>query len=418
MLSSFDDLPDDVLTLVGSYLDVKSNVHLSMVNKRTFRRFNASYWQNIFVSRWNHDSREMFYQVYIPVGSFSTSYFVQFCQVLEAAFLGLGEVRGAYRRQEMNLAESFFTTLFWYLQPSFVGRGLGTMKEYHVRNNWKKACVLRESGRHLRSCHICGELAPETQQNAFEEAMHTHSSPWVKPCSCDRLVHRTCLERRIGHPALGRTAISLDDRARINELNLEQYDFGSCEDCGHEYRHEWRLPNSLRELVRVSLQTSFALERTIRCLCIWVVASVIILWLDSIFTVDIWPKDEPLLSIPLNIFTLLQIVLLDIFLSPRFLAIVNHIWNGPVFAFYWRLYLYFVMAVMLIIITFSPISPYHATKLPMPLFVFSYLNALCYLAVSLVVIVIFWKTHYRVITVADSEPLLPGDFSHPMYMTL
>jgi hypothetical protein len=50
----------------------------------------------------------------------------------------------------------------------------------------------------------------------------------------------------------------------------------------------------------------------------------------------------------------LQVVLLQIFFSPRFVHVVGRLWRGPIFAFYCKLYMYFVGACWAFPATWTP----------------------------------------------------------------
>jgi hypothetical protein len=49
-----------------------------------------------------------------------------------------------------------------------------------------------------------------------------------------------------------------------------------------------------------------------------------------------------------------QVILLQIFFSPRFMHVVEQLWRGPIFAFYSKLYIYFVAACVAFPATWSP----------------------------------------------------------------
>eukprot|EP00953_Heterococcus_sp_UTEX-ZZ885_P022614 12500-Heterococcus_DN1.PRE.3 len=49
-----------------------------------------------------------------------------------------------------------------------------------------------------------------------------------------------------------------------------------------------------------------------------------------------------------------QVVLLQIFFSPRFVHVVGRLWRGPIFAFYCKLYMYFVGACWAFPATWTP----------------------------------------------------------------
>lgn len=46
---------------------------------------------------------------------------------------------------------------------------------------------------------------------------------------------------------------------------------------------------------------------------------------------------------------------MHIFLSPRFARVVDLLWLGPIFRFYARLYLYFLLATFAMLLAFTPL---------------------------------------------------------------
>ncbi len=103
--------------------------------------------------------------------------------------------------------------------------------------------------------------------------------------------------------------------------------------------------------------------------------------------------------------------------SRRFAAIVDRLWMGPISLFYCRLYFYFIVTSALLAASYIPmvsrtirinileqiVSPRLLRVLqPIGDFV-AFVNLLQYAIVSTTVICIFWRTNYRIFTVADGK---------------
>lgn len=116
----------------------------------------------------------------------------------------------------------------------------------------------------------------------------------------------------------------------------------------------------------------------------------------------------------------LNLILIHVFSvthSRRFAAIVDRLWMGPISLFYCRLYFYFIVTSALLAASYIPMvsrtirinilehifSPWLLRVLqPIGDFI-AFVNLLQYAIVSTTVICIFWRTNYRIFTVADGK---------------
>ena len=112
-----------------------------------------------------------------------------------------------------------------------------------------------------------------------------------------------------------------------------------------------------------------------------------------------------------------QCCMLHIFFSRRFAAIVDRLWMGPISLFYCRLYFYFIVTSALLAASYIPmvsrtirinvlepfISPWILKSLQPVGDTIGLVNLFQYAVVSTTVICIFWRTHYRIFTVADGK---------------
>ena len=112
-----------------------------------------------------------------------------------------------------------------------------------------------------------------------------------------------------------------------------------------------------------------------------------------------------------------QCCMLHIFFSPRFANLVDRLWMGPISLFYCRLYFYFIVTSALLAASYIPmvsrtirinvleplISPW-ILKILQPIGdLVAFANLAQYVVVSTTVICIFWRTNYRIFTVADGK---------------
>mmetsp|Transcript_11432 Transcript_11432/g.16851 ORF Transcript_11432/g.16851 Transcript_11432/m.16851 type:complete len:115 (+) Transcript_11432:373-717(+) len=114
--------------------------------------------------------------------------------------------------------------------------------------------------------------------------------------------------------------------------------------------------------------------------------------------------------------------MLHIFFSPRFASIVDRLWiqgAGPISSFYCHLYFYFLVTSGILCVSFIPVisrlmevhvvntflSPGGKSKEVLGILwnIVSLVNFGQYIAMSTIVICIFWRTNYRIFTVADGR---------------
>ena len=116
---------------------------------------------------------------------------------------------------------------------------------------------------------------------------------------------------------------------------------------------------------------------------------------------------------PMAFFMFMQVIMLHIFFSPRFESVVMALWvRRDIFMeFYFQLYFYFVFAVTVVFCTFTPLLelllPSIASwisALGIVTRVLGWINYVCYIFVANVVLYIFFKTNYRVSTIAEYQP--------------
>jgi len=129
-----------------------------------------------------------------------------------------------------------------------------------------------------------------------------------------------------------------------------------------------------------------------------------------------WPTTG-LNGLALAWWQLQQCCMLHIFFSERFTAIVDRLWMGPISLFYCRLYFYFIVTSALLAASYIPmvsrtirihvlekvISPWMLAALQPVGDMIALANSFQYSAVSTTVICIFWRTNYRIVTVADGK---------------
>ena len=109
--------------------------------------------------------------------------------------------------------------------------------------------------------------------------------------------------------------------------------------------------------------------------------------------------------------------MLHIFFSRRFAAIIDRLWMGPISLFYCRLYFYFVVTSATLTVSFIPVvsrnvqfyileplmEPWLLEQLQPLGHVIALLNLFQYAISSTTVICIFWRTNYRIFTVANGK---------------
>lgn len=221
-----------------------------------------------------------------------------------------------------------------------------------------------------------------------------------------------------------------------------------CETCGERWHTAMRLPN-VSELLRCALCDPLTHVRSASCLLWYFVVSNVVgaLYWYLNYPNGVWglggdddDSDTCAPSVPemvtttwttrlgnwfgrlwlvygatsggwaLSAFILQQVVLLHIFWSRRFETVVVTLWlrRGMYMEFYFRLYLYFVIAVVFVICSFTPFLQVFAPVVlswartcGLVCSIVSWANFLTYIVVANVVLYIFFKTNYRVVTVSE-----------------
>lgn len=109
--------------------------------------------------------------------------------------------------------------------------------------------------------------------------------------------------------------------------------------------------------------------------------------------------------------------MLHILFSRRFAAIIDRLWMGPIFLFYCRLYFYFVVTSAILSVSFIPLVSRNIRyfilepllgpqllELLQPIGdAIALINLFQYAISSTSVICIFWRTNYRIFTVANGK---------------
>jgi hypothetical protein len=138
--------------------------------------------------------------------------------------------------------------------------------------------------------------------------------------------------------------------------------------------------------------------------------SVLKRWIDLLWDVHYRRQG----GCPMALFMFMQVIMLHIFFSPRFESVVMALWvRRDIFMeFYFQLYFYFVCAVTIVVCTFTPLLelllPWIASwisTLGIVTQILGWINYILYIFVANVVLYIFFKTNYRVATVAEYRPL-------------
>ena len=216
----------------------------------------------------------------------------------------------------------------------------------------------------------------------------------------------------------------------VNALNQFISPDAKCCNCGEVYERTVRLPRSISEVVLSSLSDPLALARALSTvayftICIFIIASIEEgrcvhgyyendIGLINTWTLFRWPN-RTWKGIALAWWQLQQSCMLHILFSPRFAAVVEQLWMHSIYAFYIRLYFYFVItSIVLAASYFPPASRFVNRSIGMRIFsgetnallspVWDFIAAgtlLHYAISSTTVIAIFWRTNYRMYTVAN-----------------
>jgi hypothetical protein len=317
---------------------------------------------------------------------------------------------------------------------------------------WKLACLLKEQGVECIRCRICNKIDLGSSPYAPQSSI-----AWIRPCRCPELVHRRCLERKLGlvidrlyvdrrtrrwifyddtllpaaHGHQNDTNFGIRGVAEVDQNNQLTHPLARCHTCDSRYCRSLRLPYDAVEVLRASLVDRLSLVRAFSTFAHFLLCIVFICGIEGMehdetreywtvydyppFVVLKWPvKHGGLLAA----WQLQQCLMLHIFFSPRFAVIVDRLWlDMPSRAFYVKLYLYFVVTSCGLSISFLPPCQrmiehlleegplawtYHYfSQCSYILEVLSVINLLQYYTLSAMVVGIFWRTNIRVFTVAD-----------------
>jgi len=223
-----------------------------------------------------------------------------------------------------------------------------------------------------------------------------------------------------------------DSVVAIDHLGRFCSPVASCQTCGCRYVRTVRLPRNKWEVLVSSLSDPTSLIRAASTFAHFLLVSLFIAACEgicpadectthrSILTTSIgvlkWPTTG-LNGVALAFWQLQQTLMLHIFFSPRFANIVDRLWLGPISMFYCRLYFYFIVTSALLSASYIPMVSRTIRRNVLEVFastqVLDFLqpawsfvalvNLFQYAIVSTTVICIFWRTHYRIFTVADGK---------------
>ena len=223
-----------------------------------------------------------------------------------------------------------------------------------------------------------------------------------------------------------------DSIIAIDQIGRFRSPTACCEICGWQYVRVVRLPRSKWEVLAASLSDPISLLRALSTFVHFIFVCVFLAACEGMCSEVECSTHRTLLSTPLGelkwptsglngfalaFWQLWQCCMLHIFFSERFAAIVDRLWMGPISFFYCRLYFYFVLTSAMLTASYIPMVTRSIRKNFLELFVPSGLldmlqplgnaialaNLFQYAVVSTTVICIFWRTHYRIFTVADGN---------------
>lgn len=339
--------------------------------------------------------------------------------------------------------------------------------------SWKLAMLLEESGVDCFQCHLCGKLD-----------VGGNGDSWIAPCRCQALVHRKCLEEKLGlkqklyiFEVLKELILRGDKLSKSNQMFETNeiapqiwvsYDLRSiptnetdaqsgalnhpisvdglnrfispnarCHKCGEIYERSVRLPRSISEVLFASLSDPLALFRAISTfahflLCIFCIAFIEgrcndLTCGDQIILSDRWiPLHWPgrtWKGLALAWWQLQQSCMLHILCSRRFSAVVDLLWRNAISTFYIRLYIYFVATSIVLALSFLPaasrmfrrnivsqiLSDDSIASLSPIWDIIAIGNLVHYFISSMTVIAIFWRTNYRIYTIANKTRKIEDD---------
>ncbi len=333
---------------------------------------------------------------------------------------------------------------------------------------WKLASLLKENGVDCVECQLCHQI----------DVKGLKDQVWIAPCRCNILVHRQCLEDKLGlkqklyglevlkqlvgksgdpnfnifarhhHDVAPQIWVSYDltnannfDRnidvsnsrspISVNQENQFISPRAICRNCGEKYERTVRLPRNVYEVVYSSLSDPLALARALSTFVQFLICIVIIAaveyprsynYSDATGTVGLTSARTSFLEcfgtcrgLALAWWQLQQSCMLHILFSPRFAAVVSQLWMHAVYKFYIKLYFYFVITSIVLAVCFiPPVGRYVTRSIGLrilsegkieqlqPLWDLIAASTLLHYAISsTTVIAIFWRTNYRIYTIAN-----------------
>jgi hypothetical protein len=221
--------------------------------------------------------------------------------------------------------------------------------------------------------------------------------------------------------------------AEVDQHNHLTHPLARCDTCGLRYSRSVRLPYDAVEVFLASLVDPLSLMRAFSTFAHFVLCVLFICGTEGMqnddsreywtvldyppFFVLKWPLKH---GCQLAGWQLQQCLMLHIFFSPRFAAIVDRLWlDMPSRAFYCKLYSYFVLTSFGLSLSLLPqcqrvighypiqqafLSQVWLSRIMPALDIIGMFNLLQYSVVSTMVVCIFWRTNIRVFTIADSRP--------------
>ncbi len=220
--------------------------------------------------------------------------------------------------------------------------------------------------------------------------------------------------------------VAVDDTGRFRSPHA------SCDRCGGRFVRTVRLPRSRWEVLAASLSDPISLMRAVSTLIHFVLACAFLAACEGMCSDASCSSHRILLTTPLGElkwpttglnglalawWQLQQCCMLHIFFSRRFGAIVDRLWMGPISLLYFRLYFYFIATSALLTASYIPmvsrtirincleswVAPWVLELLQPVGDAVALANLMQYAFVSTTVICIFWRTNYRMYTVADGK---------------
>ena len=220
--------------------------------------------------------------------------------------------------------------------------------------------------------------------------------------------------------------------AAVDDMGRFRSPSASCDRCGGRFVRTVRLPRSRWEVLTASLSDPISMMRAVSTFIHFVFACAFLAACEGMCTDASCSSHRILLSTPLGVlkwpttglnglalawWQLQQCCMLHIFFSRRFAAIVDRLWMGPIAFFYFRLYFYFIVTSALLTASYIPmvsrsirinlleswIAPWILELLQPVGNAIALANLFQYAFVSTTVICIFWRTNYRMFTVADGK---------------